>query len=182
MVALRELVREQAAVSAGAVIARAPGRDLRRRLRCRHSPTRAIEGEAHQHELEILMGAENTSCALRRPLSLPRDVRRASYAGTAAGPVSGQPTWRCGVLPVTLHGMRSGTEGRSRVALVRVHRARRRREEGPELPLTSATGETSGYPGARPVASSGAQSPAGSTSGWASTLVWAAKGPYGVAG
>jgi hypothetical protein len=61
------------------------------------------------------------------------------------------------------------------VTLVSGDRASWRRQEGPGPRFTSAIGRVAGHPGARPVANSAAQSPAGSSSDGASLPIHAAQ-------
>jgi hypothetical protein len=68
------------------------------------------------------------------------------------------------------------------VALVCMRRPRRRSREGLGAPFTSATGETTGYPDAPPVANSGAHPLAEPSPGGASPLVPATQIACGVAG
>lgn len=180
MVAFRDLVG-LIAVPARAVIASTPGRDSGDAFGRCPSPTWGVEGETRRHDLEVLV--EVGSCARRRPLSLPPScLSRPSCAGAAAGGV-GQWTWReCGVRPVTLRGMSPGNEGRSRVSRVCVQRPQPRCRGGPGAPVTSATGETTSYPGAQPVANSRAHPMAKPSPGGASPLVPAEQMACGVAG
>lgn len=181
MVASRDVVR-QIAVRARTVIASAPGRDCGHGFGRCPPPPRAIEGETHQHELEVLMEDEEL-CESTPLVASPSCPSCPSHAGAAVGPTSGLRAWReWGVRPVTLRGMRRGNEGGSRVASVCEHRPRRRSREGLRAPFTSATGGTTGYPGAPPVANLGAHPLAEPSPGGASPLVSAAQIVCGVAG